>query len=139
MLKLWSVPLLMSSLLSGAPPTVSHLLRTSTTWNGAAIRYSACAKPEVQGVVVEIAPGESTPWHKHPSNNYAYILAGTLRLELRDQTSHVFKTGEAFAESVDTWHRGTNIGAGPLKILVFYTGEAGLPLSINAPDTEAPR
>jgi quercetin dioxygenase-like cupin family protein len=90
----------------------------------------ASEKPEVQAVVVEVAPGAATAWHKHPINNFAYILEGELRLELEDHTTHLFKTGEAFAEVVDLWHRGVNVGAGPLKILVFYSGEVGAPISI---------
>ena len=110
------------------------LLQTGTTWNGAPIQYAAAARPEVQSMVIEIPPGASTPWHKHPVNNYAYILEGHLHLELEDKTIHDFKAGEAFAEVVDTWHRGTNTGSTPLKILVFYLGQAGAPLTLLRPE-----
>jgi quercetin dioxygenase-like cupin family protein len=106
------------------------LLRTSTTWNGAPIQYPVSAKPEIQTVLVEIAPGTSTPWHKHPVNNIAYILEGTLRLELEDKRTREFRAGESFAEVVDTWHRGTNVGSTPLRILVVYTGEVGVPVTV---------
>ncbi len=115
------------------PISSTQIMKTSTTWNGAPIQYSSSTHPEVQAVVVEIAPGAATAWHKHPANNFAYVLDGKVRLELEDKTTHEFKAGEAFAEVVDTWHRGVNVGTGPLKILVFYTSAAGAPISVARP------
>jgi quercetin dioxygenase-like cupin family protein len=120
--------------LSTAPAVNStQVLKTSTTWNGAPIQYATSAKPEVQAVMVEIAPGAATVWHKHPVNNFAYMMEGKIRLELEDGTTHEFKAGDAFAEVVNTWHRGVNIGTQPVKILVWYTAEAGGPISIPRP------
>ncbi len=118
------------------PVSSTQVMRTSTTWNGAPIRYSSSTHPEVQAVVVEIAPGAATAWHKHPANNFAYVLDGKVRLELEDRTTHEFKAGEAFAEVVDTWHRGVNVGPDPLRILVFYASDAGAPISIPRPAPE---
>ena len=121
--------------LSSTPSVTStQLLKTSTTWNGAPIQYASSARPEVQAVTVEIAPGGSTIWHKHPVNNFAYLLEGKIRLELEDGTTREFQAGDAFAEVVDTWHRGVNVGSGPVKILVWYTAEAGGPISIPRPE-----
>ncbi len=127
---------LAAALSLSSTPSVSstQLLKTSTTWNGAPIRYSSSARPEVQAVVVEIAPGAATVWHEHPVNNLAYLLEGKIRLELEDGTTHEFQAGDAFAEVVDTWHRGVNVGTGPVKILVWYTAEAGAPISIPKPE-----
>ncbi len=123
--------------LSNSPTVTSdQLLKTTTTWNGAPIQYMTSTKPEVQAVVVTIAPGAATVWHKHPVNNYAYVLEGAVRLELEDKTTHVFKKGEAFAEVVNTWHRGVNVGEGSLKILVFYDTEVGGTISIPKPAEE---
>ncbi len=62
-----------------------------------------------------------------------FIDAQKVRLELEDGTAHEFKAGEAFAEVVDSWHRGVNVGPGPLKILVFYASADGAPISIPRP------
>ena len=128
---LFLVPMLLQA---AEPVTSTQLLRTRTTWNGAPIRYSASPQPEVQAVRVEIAPGASTAWHLHPVNNFAYILEGDLRLELEDKTTREFHAGDAFAETVGTWHKGTNIGKGTLKILVFYAGEVGVPIAVPRPE-----
>jgi quercetin dioxygenase-like cupin family protein len=116
-----------------AQVTLTTILKTGTTWNGAPITYSAAAKPEVQSVVVEIAASGATVWHKHPINNIVYVLEGSVRIELEDGGSRGFRAGEAFAEVVNTWHRGVNVGQGPVRMLVVYTGEAGTPISIPRP------
>ena len=123
--------LLAPFLLSAEGVTSKPLLTTTTSWNGAPLQVKATARPEIQTLIVEIPPGASTAWHKHPVNNFAYILEGRLRVELEDKTFRDFQTGDAFAEVVDTWHRGTNTGTTPLKILVVYTGETGVPVSIS--------
>ncbi len=136
------LPLVAALLLSGccsalvaqapkAPPAVTSttLLKTTTTWNGAPIIYSKSGSPEIQSVVVEIPAGAATAWHLHPVNNIAYVLEGNLRLELDNGTTKVFHAGESFAEVVNTWHRGTNLGEGPVRILVIYLGEVGTSLS----------
>ncbi len=109
--------------------TSTSLLKTTTTWNGAPITYSKSGSPEIQSVVVEIPAGSATAWHLHPVNNIAYVLEGKVRLELENGTTQSFSAGESFAEVVNTWHRGTNLGEGPLRILVIYLGEVGTPLS----------
>jgi quercetin dioxygenase-like cupin family protein len=114
--------------------TATTLLQTGTTWNGVPITYLQSAKPEIRSVLVEIAPGSATIWHKHSINNIAYMLEGEIRLELENGTTRDFKMGEAFAEVVNTWHRGTNIGKGPVKILVVYVGEVGTPNAIPRDD-----
>lgn len=126
-------------------PRSTTLLKTNTTWNGTDIKYLKTHCPEVSAVVVEIPPGESTAVHLHPVNNYAFIISGRIHLEAGDmiagrwvvETSHDYAAGDAFAELVNTWHRGT---AGPdgVKILVWYTGEAGAPHTVPyAPDYKA--
>ncbi|HNX95388.1 MAG TPA: cupin domain-containing protein [Holophaga sp.] len=120
-----------SSSAEAPPPVVATpLLKTAATWDGAPIAYPRSERPEIQTVRVEIAVGGATSWHQHPVNNIAYVLEGSLRLELEDGTTRIFKAGEAFAEVVDTWHRGVNVGSTPAKLLVVYMGEIGKPLSI---------
>jgi quercetin dioxygenase-like cupin family protein len=82
--------------------------------------------------MVEIPPDGSTPVHMHPANNYAFILEGQVTVEegrvvdgkLAVERSSTFKKGDAFAEVVNTWHRGT-AGHEGVKILVWYTTAVG--------------
>ena len=80
---------------------------------------------------VEIAPGGETGWHLHPVPSFGMLLEGELEVTLKDGTTKRIQTGEALAEVVDTWHNGRNVGLVPVKILVFYAGSVGQPLSIR--------
>jgi quercetin dioxygenase-like cupin family protein len=130
---------LVPSLLLAVPPqkdlTWVDLLRTRTTWDGAPIHFPATAKPEVQAKILELAPGASNPWHKHPVNAYVYILQGDFRVELEDGTIRDFHAGDAYAQVVETWHRGTNRGRTPMRAVIFFLGEADAPLTLTRPAT----
>jgi quercetin dioxygenase-like cupin family protein len=115
-----------------AAPRSTALLDTGTTWNAAPIHYQCPVRPQVTAMKVEIPAGEATPWHTHPVGNYAYVISGTLQLELADGTTHIFQAGEAFAEVVNTVHRGRAVGSEPVQLVVFYTGEQGKPVSAAA-------
>jgi quercetin dioxygenase-like cupin family protein len=119
-----------------AAPKSTTLLTTETTWNAAPIHYQCPARAQVTAVKVEIPAGEATAWHTHPVGNYAYVLSGTLELELKDGTRHTFKAGEAFAEVVDTIHRGKAVGTEPVVLVVWYTGEAEKPFTVGAEPDE---
>jgi quercetin dioxygenase-like cupin family protein len=124
---------------AAAAPKSTTLLSTETTWNAAPIHYQCTGKPQVTAVKVEIPAGEATAWHTHPVGNYAYVVSGTLQLELKDGTTHVFKPGDAFAEVVDTVHRGKAVGKEPVVLVVWYTGEADRPFTQGAEPEAKPR
>src|SRR5690606_23802905 len=108
------------------------LLKTTTTSSGAPIRYPAIDDPEVTAVIVDIPPGAETGWHKHPVPAYAYLMEGEIEVEMRGGKKSVFKAGDAFAEMVDTEHNGRNLGAAPVKILMFVTGKRSWPFTVKA-------
>jgi quercetin dioxygenase-like cupin family protein len=114
-------------------PHQTELLATTTTWDGKPIAYSQTTQPKVRAVKVEIPAGEATAWHQHPVGNYAYLLSGKLRLEVKDGQSHVFEAGQAFAEVVNTTHRGVSLGTEPVVIIVWYMGAADAPITIPEP------
>ncbi len=111
-------------------PHQTELLATTTTWDGKPITYPHTGQPKVTAMKVEIPAGEATAWHQHPVGNYAHVLSGKLRLELRDGTTRVFEAGQAFAEVVNTSHRGVALGSEPVVLVVWYTGVAEAPITI---------
>ena len=111
-----------------AQPKASTVLQTQTSWNGRPIEYPA-GKAEITGLVIELAPGAQTGWHTHAIPNFAYILEEELEIELKDGRRKRVKAGEAVAEVVDTLHNGHSVGTVPLKLVVFYAGTVGEPLS----------
>lgn len=114
---------------------VEPLMQTRVTTSGAPIEYPETNHPEVRTILVEIPPGAQTGWHKHPMPCYAYMLSGTIAVEMENGKTITYKAGQAFAEMVNTMHNGKNLGKVPVKILMVVTGERGVPVSVRG---EAP-
>ena len=80
-------------------------------------------------LLIEIAPGGETGWHLHPVPSFGMVLEGELEVSLKDGQRKRLKAGDALAEVVNTAHNGRNIGNAPVKLVVFYAGSKGQPLS----------
>jgi quercetin dioxygenase-like cupin family protein len=110
---------------------VEPILKTDTTTLGQKIIYPQFADNEVTIVKVTIQPGGSTGWHKHNIPVFAYVLEGTLTVELEGNKSMDFPQNTSFAEVLNTYHNGHNKGKENLVLIAFYMGEKGKPLSIR--------
>jgi quercetin dioxygenase-like cupin family protein len=64
--------------------------------------------------------------------NAAYVMSGEIRVETREGQTSTFKEGQIILETVAKPHRGVTLEQ-PVKLLVFYAGAAGMPLSERAP------
>jgi quercetin dioxygenase-like cupin family protein len=106
------------------------ILKAQTSWDGSPITYPR-GKPEVTGMLIEIAPGGETGWHLHPVNSFAVLLEGELEVTLKNGACKRLKAGDAFAEVANTLHNGRSVGTVPAKIIVFYVGEVGQALSVK--------
>ena len=82
---------------------------------------------------VEIKPGAETGWHSHPVPLYAYVLEGDLTVEVKGGNTYHFTAGNAIVEVVNVPHNGKNLGATPVVLIVFYTGETGTPNTVMTP------
>ncbi len=107
---------------------VSTVLKTQTSWDGQPLQYPA-GQAEVTGMLIEIVPGGETGWHLHPVPSFGMVLEGELEVTLKDGRKNRLKTGDALAEVVNTAHNGRNVGTVPVKLVVFYAGSKGQPLS----------
>lgn len=126
----FSLPATAFALDPGEGVVVTPLVKTTTSWDGAPLAYPT-GTPEVTGVMIEIAPGAETGWHLHPVPCFAMMLQGTLDVALKDGRVNHLKPGDAFAEVVNTWHNGRNVGSDPAKLIVFYAGAQGLSLTVK--------
>ncbi|MCX6179517.1 MAG: cupin domain-containing protein [Chlorobiales bacterium] len=106
---------------------VKKLITSTTSSNGQPLTYLQAAQPEVTVLVVRVPPKGSTGWHKHPVPVYAYMLEGTLNVEIKGGRTYVFKKGDAILEVMNTLHNGYNSGDEPARLVVFYTGAVGVP------------
>jgi len=123
------------TLLAAQPAFSDELLKTTTTWEGAAIAYPD-GQAEVTSMILKIAAGETTQFHCHPVPTLGYILKGTVEVETRDGKKKVLREGDPAVEVLRTVHRGKALD-GPVEILVFYAGATGIPNTVlpeNDPD-----
>lgn len=109
---------------------VSTVLKAEASWDGKPIVYPE-GKPEITGMVVEIAPGGETGWHLHPVASFGMVLEGELEVQLKTGEVKRLKAGKALVKVTDTLHNGRNVGPAPVKILVFYAGVVGQKLSVK--------
>lgn len=110
----------------------TKILETSETNTGDPIVYPVTENPQVTVAIVEIAPGASTPEHKHPYPLVGYILQGTLEVTAEDGTVNVYKEGDALVEALGKNHHGRNIGDTPVRVLITVMGVADEPISVTA-------
>lgn len=109
------------------------VLIARTTADGRAIAYPVTTQPEVTVLTVELPPGAATGWHKHQVPVYAYLLAGTLNVELENGKTFSYQAGDAVVEVVGVYHNGINRGSEPVRLVVVYTGVQGVPNTVKRP------
>jgi len=105
------------------------LMQATQTSIGQNILYPLF-RSQLTTVLVEIAPGGQTGRHMHPVPVAVYVLEGSITVahEAQEKT---YKAGDAFVESVDTWHNGLNRGTTPVKLLLTVVGEQGKPFLVR--------
>jgi quercetin dioxygenase-like cupin family protein len=107
---------------------VKTLLQTNRAWDGNIYPAYPDGQPQVSVLEITIPAKTAMDWHQHPMPNVGYVVAGEIRVETKDgQVAH-FRTGQIIPETVTTVHRGVTAEQ-PVKLLVFYAGATGLPLS----------
>lgn len=109
---------------------VTPLLKSDSSWNGVPITYPE-GKAEITGMLVEIAVGAETGWHLHPVASFGMVIEGELEVHLKEGKTKLLKAGDGLVEVVNTLHNGKNVGNMPVKLVVFYTGVVGQPLTIK--------
>jgi len=80
---------------------------------------------EVIASIYTIAPGAALPVHKHRYPRYAFVLSGTAQVTAEDGRVFTYAAGEFIVEMFDAWHRGSNPGDVPARLLVIDQVEAG--------------
>ena len=103
------------------------VLKTSVTNTRRRITYPRTTKPEIESVLITIAPGGQSGWHRHPVPTFVYVLRGTLLLGNQGQRRRRYRAGTAFLEATKTCHNASNPGTRPLQLLVVYIGKRGTP------------
>jgi quercetin dioxygenase-like cupin family protein len=109
---------------------VTQILETTTTAAGQAIRFPQ-GETQLTALIAELAPGGQVGRHVHPVPLFAYILEGTLTVEVEGHGTRTFRAGDGFVDVVNLWHNGRNLGDQPVRFLVVIAGQKGTPTLIR--------
>jgi quercetin dioxygenase-like cupin family protein len=83
--------------------------------------------------LVELAPGAAVGRHYHPGDAFAYILEGSMVLELDGKPPVTLKPGDSGHVLPRQVHDDKNGSASkPVKFLVFHVADKGQPLAVPA-------
>lgn len=83
---------------------------------------------------IDISPGETAPWHRHPGEEVIYVIEGTLEYQLEGQSPATFKAGEVLFVPAGVAHKAHNPGTTNGAELATYIVEKGKPLVTPAPE-----
>ena len=84
---------------------------------------------EVVQAVAEIQPGAESGRHTHPGEEVAYVLEGTITLEIQGKPAAAKKAGDGFVIPPGTVHNAKNTGGGVAKVLGTYIIDKGKPVA----------
>ena len=87
---------------------------------------------EASMFLAELGPGANMGKHYHPGDAFAYILDGTMLLEIDGGKSVTLKSGQSGSLPPRTVHDDKNASqTAPLKFLVFHVAKKGDPLAVS--------
>ena len=80
--------------------------------------------------VVEIPAGGREGRHIHPGADvFAYVMAGTMLLDIEGHPRATLKAGDHFYVPAGKVHEGINDSSAPVKIIGVFVSEKGKPLT----------
>lgn len=82
---------------------------------------------------IDIAPGATAAWHRHPGEEVIYVIEGTLEYQLEGKSPVTFKAGEVLFVPAGVAHKAHNPGTTNGAELATYIVEKGKPLVVPAP------
>jgi quercetin dioxygenase-like cupin family protein len=87
---------------------------------------------EASVFLAELGPGANVGKHYHPGDAFAYILDGTMLLEIDGKPSVTLTPGQSGSLPPRTVHDDKNPSqTAPLKFLVFHVAKKGDPLAVS--------
>lgn len=83
---------------------------------------------EVHVVRREFPRGGASGWHVHPGVEIAYVVSGTMALDMAGQPRRILRAGDSFAMPRGVAHNGLNLGKVPARLLITYVVDKGAPV-----------
>lgn len=88
---------------------------------------------------IDIAPGATAPWHRHPGEEVIYVLEGVLEYQLEGQSPVTLRPGQVLFVPTGVAHKAHNPGTTNGAELATYIVEKGKPLVAPAADVASPK
>ncbi len=121
---------------------ITEVLKTSKSWSGAPLPGFNSGITEFKVLHYLIAPGGKTTIHVHPLNGAGYMISGELTMFSTEDPHGSFDnpqrvktirimTGDAWAESVNTWHYGENRGTKDAEFVLVFAGQLDTPPTLS--------
>jgi len=107
-------------------------VRTTTIYFA---RLTGTEAREVAQLIVDFAPGAATARHKHPGDEVAHVLEGSIVFEMHGVAEPAtFRVGQTFHPHADTPHVARNASnSAPAKLIVTSILVPGQPRTILVP------
>ncbi|MBB5713089.1 cupin domain-containing protein, partial [Sphingomonas xinjiangensis] len=83
---------------------------------------------------IDIAPGATAKWHRHPGEEVIYVIEGTLEYQLEGKSPVTLKASDVLFVPAGIAHRARNPGPANGAELATYIVEKGKPLVSPAHD-----
>jgi quercetin dioxygenase-like cupin family protein len=99
------------------------------------IKTDLAGNPGKEGSIflAELAPGAAVGKRYHPGDAFAYIVEGSMPLEVAGKPTVALKPGDTGHVPPKQVHDDKNASqSAPLKFLVFHVAEQGQPLAVPA-------
>ena len=84
---------------------------------------------EVVQAVADIPAGVSAGRHTHPGEEVAYVLEGTVVVEIDGKPATTLKAGQGFIIPAGAIHNATNKSSAGAKVLATYIIDKGKPVA----------
>ncbi|MFW6324833.1 MAG: cupin domain-containing protein [Desulfovibrionales bacterium] len=107
------------------------LVKTDSSWDGTLLPRYPKGQPEITMLKITIPAGFDLPLHEHPVINAGILLRGELTVTTEEGEVLKLRAGDPIVEVVNKWHSGKNKGNTSAEILVFYAGQAGMPITVK--------
>ncbi len=78
---------------------------------------------------VEVEPGAESTRHTHPGDEFEYVAAGALQLEIDGQPPRIYSAGDVFFVPAGVVHNGRNAGTVRTVMIGTFFAETGKPLT----------
>ena len=88
---------------------------------------------------IDIAPGATAAWHRHPGEEVIYVIEGALEYQFEGKSPVTLRAGEVLFVPSGVAHKARNPGTTNGAELATYIVEKGKPLVAPAPDVAEAR